>query len=676
LKASFLIIFLTLLTNSFIYAQENITSRLDWLDANFANRHQDDTHSVIDSLKKEVLKHAEANDKAGEAYARKELGLTQLMRIPQYDTALLNFIRCLEIEDSLSLTAEQVITYLAMAKVFEEVSDFQKSLELLDNATEVSRPLNDPNILVYILNAQGRINTLMRRHDQAFENYQLVLKTKDQLASRKQEGWAYFNLGDLHQSKGKLQDALSSYIQALEIWRDLKDKPAEAKTLNHIGNVYSALKNYAKAHANHLVALKIRLQQNNDAELAESYNNIGILYFNQGNFERAIANLFLGLEKAKASQSAELTARSYEFLSACYKQLNDFKTALEYEESYVRMLDFLRAEKIEHELVEKQNRSVLEKKESKIRELQVQKRERELMIESQRKTQNFLTILVGLGIVIVLLVLYLYLVKRRANISLEAAHARVNRQNEQLQNLNATKDKFFSIISHDLKGPLNSFTAFSGMLINHTESLTKEEIQLLAKEIDKNLKNLFSLLENLLEWSRSQTGNIEFKPEVFDLNELVKENHALLAAQAKNKQLNLQFTSEGVAAVNAHRHSVNTVIRNLISNAIKFTPEGGSVTIRALRQGESYRFEVKDTGVGMAEDVLKKLFRIDVKYSTQGTANEKGTGLGLILCKDFIEKNGGTIGVESQPGVGSTFFFILPAFQSQVSLKAAEKLGV
>lgn len=287
-------------------------------------------------------------------------------------------------------------------------------------------------------------------------------------------------------------------------------------------------------------------------------------------------------------------------------------------------------------------------------------RERELKIEAQRKMQNFLTVMIGFGVIIVLLVFYLYLVKRRANISLEAAHAKVNRQNQELHNLNATKDKFFSIISHDLKGPLNSFTSFSRMLINHTDSLTKEEIQMLAREIDKNLKNLLTLLENLLEWSRSQTGNIEFKPEVFDLSEVIRENGELLATQARNKNVGLTWTSDEKCLINVHKQSVNTVVRNLMSNAIKFTPEGGRVKVSMRRSTEGVTISVDDTGVGMSPEVIKKLFRIDTKYSTQGTSNEKGTGLGLILCKDFVEKNGGTIGVNSIPEKGSTFFFSLP----------------
>jgi signal transduction histidine kinase len=258
----------------------------------------------------------------------------------------------------------------------------------------------------------------------------------------------------------------------------------------------------------------------------------------------------------------------------------------------------------------------------------------------------------------------LYIDKRKTNKQLQEANEKVSRQNVQLQQLNSTKDKFFSILGHDLKGPLNSLTSFSGLLINHTDSLSKDEIKMLAKDLDKSLKNLFALLENLLEWSRSQTGNIEFKPEPFDLHTLLDQNVELLKTQAQNKNIVLSDVSRAGIEIRAHKHSINTVIRNLVSNAIKFTPEGGAVTVNAQLGQDEVMVSVSDTGVGMSEDVIAKLFRIDAKHSTKGTADEKGTGLGLILCKEFVEKNGGRIGVQSEVGQGSVFYFTLPVKQN------------
>jgi len=296
--------------------------------------------------------------------------------------------------------------------------------------------------------------------------------------------------------------------------------------------------------------------------------------------------------------------------------------------------------------VETQNRYTITRKETAISQLKSDRERDGKVIQSQMELRNFLMLLIALGLIIGLLVLYLYLVKRRSN------HI--------LKSVNNTKDKLFSIIGHDLRGPLHSLSSFVSLIHNHVDSLSKDEIKMLSQDIHKSLKNLFTLLENLLEWSRSQTGNIDFKSEAFDLAEVVKENETLLQGQMQHKGLTLRNeTKEGIW-VNAHRNSINTVVRNLISNAIKYTPAGGTITVVADPLKDLWRITVADTGVGMSEIVLKKLFSPGSRHSTPGTADEKGTGLGLVLCKDFVEKNGGRLGAESKEGIGSRFYFTVP----------------
>ena len=174
------------------------------------------------------------------------------------------------------------------------------------------------------------------------------------------------------------------------------------------------------------------------------------------------------------------------------------------------------------------------------------------------------------------------------------------------------------------------------------------------------MKNLSALLDNLLQWSRSQTGAIKFQPHDFDLGLLLEGNRELLHPQAETKHIRIELTNPYSIAVHAHLESVDTVIRNLMSNAIKFTAPGGQVTVTAKEERNEVVVSVTDTGVGIPQPVVDKLFRIDVRHSTNGTANEKGTGLGLVLCKEFVEKNGGNLGVRSIEGRGSTFYFTLP----------------
>lgn len=251
------------------------------------------------------------------------------------------------------------------------------------------------------------------------------------------------------------------------------------------------------------------------------------------------------------------------------------------------------------------------------------------------------------------------------NTELQERSDRIEKQRDQLKELNATKDRFFSIIAHDLKTPFQSLIGLSDLLSTDYDSLSLEEIKEMNTTINKSAVSGFVLLENLLEWARSQTQNIKYNPQVIDVRELISHNFSILKGPAANKNIELRSEVEEESCVFADYNMVNTVFRNLISNAIKFTPENGRISVSVQKSKTHVSFFVKDNGVGMEKEDIDKLFRLDVKHTTMGTDNEKGTGLGLLLCKDFIGTNKGTIRVESKPGVGSTFIFTLPCHKEE-----------
>ena len=633
-------------------AQDGNKPEVEWYKSFYQESKKTSIERAEAQATARLRKAVDTNDSPLEAKALKELGLIHLTRTYDYGLSMAFLIGALRIEDSLSLRSQQVITYIAIAKVYAEVDDNVKSEEFLRQALELNKTLNDLDILVLILNEMGKVKASGGKIDSAFADYQRVLNLKDDLQKPEVEAEALFNLGHLYTLQGKYNEALDHHKQALSIRRTLSDKKNEALSLNDIGELYKRMGNNEKALANHVVALEIRRVLQDQHALAESYNNIGVLYFQKKNFQRAADNLQLGLTAARESNNQHQLLRSYEYLSGCFEAAGDYKKALAYKNEFIAINDLIRGDENEHLLLETQNKYNIE-------QLENDRKRKDAELVVQKRFRNFLFVLVVLCVIIVVLVCYMYIIKQRSNKKLKVAHDQLNSQNLELQELNATKDKFFSIISHDLKGPLNSLTSFSSLLINHTESLSKEEIKMFASDFDKSLKNLFALLENLLEWSRSQTGNIEFVPEPFDLAAMLEENKELLKAQAQNKNITLMNESPEKVLINAHKNSINTVVRNLISNAIKFTPQGGKITLKATRQNGEAVTSVADTGVGMGQNVIDKLFRIDSKHSTKGTANEKGTGLGLILCKEFVEKNGGRIWVTSKEGEGSIFYFSL-----------------
>ncbi len=241
----------------------------------------------------------------------------------------------------------------------------------------------------------------------------------------------------------------------------------------------------------------------------------------------------------------------------------------------------------------------------------------------------------------------------------EAEYA-IKKYSRELEELNRAKDKFFSILAHDLKTPFNSLLGLSELLIREADDFSKSEMLEIISSINNSAHNVFNLVKNLLDWSRIQTGRIDFRKENVQLSKMVYDLIDLYKQSAADKSIQLNERIPENLCVSADRYMLETVLRNLISNAIKFTPEFGKVNISGKLSDKKILLTVVDTGIGIDPRDIKKLFNIGEQFTTPGTCSEAGTGLGLILCKEFIEKNNGKIRVESIPGKGSKFLITLP----------------
>jgi PAS domain S-box-containing protein len=230
----------------------------------------------------------------------------------------------------------------------------------------------------------------------------------------------------------------------------------------------------------------------------------------------------------------------------------------------------------------------------------------------------------------------------------------------EMKELNNTKDKFFSIIAHDLKGPFNAILGFTELLAENYDDFDEDEKKKFIHAIKVASDSTYKLLENLLDWSRLQTGKINPVPEIIDLSLLTMENISVMKSMADSKKIRLLSSVQYNTRAYADANMVRTIIRNLVSNAIKFTLPGGEVKITAIENKNKAELCISDNGVGISDDRKGLLFYIDEKLSTPGTANETGTGLGLLLCKEMVERQGGQIWVESEEGKGSSFYFTLP----------------
>lgn len=234
------------------------------------------------------------------------------------------------------------------------------------------------------------------------------------------------------------------------------------------------------------------------------------------------------------------------------------------------------------------------------------------------------------------------------------------RQDFKIRKLLNDKNQFFSIIAHDLRGPLGSSVGLAQLLNEEVEDYSREEIKEITEMLYESNKNSYKLLENLLDWARVQTGMIEFSPKKIVLNNLIQENVELNKLTALNKNIKLWFEASEPVEVNADKNMIDTIVRNLLTNAIKFTGKNGEIKVQLQRKNNMAEISITDNGIGIPDNVKEKLFKINRKATQKGTDNETGSGLGLLLCNEFIAKHQGEIIAESEPGKGSVFRFTLP----------------
>jgi signal transduction histidine kinase len=256
-------------------------------------------------------------------------------------------------------------------------------------------------------------------------------------------------------------------------------------------------------------------------------------------------------------------------------------------------------------------------------------------------------------------------VKERT-LRIEEQKAEILKKNAELNELNASKDTFFSIIAHDLRNPFNSIIGLTDVLLMNIQDVSREKLQKYLINIKHSSHQAHELLENLLLWARSQTGALNFNPAQINIKELVDDSLAIVSAHAAYKNINIDIDIEDDAAIFGDPDMIKTILRNLLTNAIKFTRENGVVKIHLTTSGEESILAVEDNGTGISKEKLAAIFSTDKPYTSQGTSRESGSGLGLVLCRDLTEKHGGRIEVNSEKDKGTEFRVILPSIKNEI----------
>lgn len=583
-----------------------------------------------------------------------------------YRESLQFYFQSLAISEKIKYKAGIATTYNGIGIVYDATGDNENALNYHLKALRIKEEIGDLRDISYSLNNIGGIYDNLARFDEALDYYKRSLAIKERLHDKRGIGISFNNIGLIFFRKSNFNEARKYFSRSLKIKEEIGDRNGISNTLIYFGDLEKAKNNYADALTNYQKSLVIKEGFGDRRGIANIYLNIGSVYTLSKKYSDAEYYLKKGIKLSREVGIRDLVLKGLGFLTELYKELEDSKNALKIFEEHQALKDSLFSEQIITRISELQFRYEIEKN---IKENELLKKDlkiSELEVKQQTSLRN-LFIIVSILIVLLSIVIYtryreknkLVTEIQRQKIELEKLNETLNNTNRKLEELNNTKDKFFSIIAHDLKNPFNSILGFSEIIIEDIDELDKKTLTEYAQIINDAARGTNILLQNLLDWARTQTGQLEVCKEKFNLTDIIEENIQLLSLSADKKGLKLSNNFDEQAIVYADKSMISTVIRNLISNAIKFTSEG-EITLMIYRDENHFQISVSDTGKGISPEIQEKIFKMDSSFTTKGTSQESGTGLGLLLCKEFVERNDGTIWVKSEIEKGSSFQFTVP----------------
>lgn len=464
---------------------------------------------------------------------------------------------------------------------------------------------------------------------------------------------ALLNAGYEYYQVGQFDSALFYYQESGQIY-ELKDfLLGKAYNLGNAGLVYAKTGEHGKATQFLAEATDMLVKLGDSYGITEFQTEMASIYQQKGDFAAAESLLLEALKYAQADGLRERIRDASFGLSELYRLMNDHEKAYSHLSRYVAYRDSINNEDIIRKMADLRT------------EFEVGRKQAEVdLLNAQARTQRLLLIGGAVVLLLILVVVYvlfkLYKLRERAiKISKERRKIIASQRNK-LEELNDTKDRFFSIISHDIRGPVNNFHGVAQLLQMSLDSGETEDLVFIAQTLEKSSMELSALLDNLLHWAMSQQGKFPYFAETINLTRLCNDNLSMMENMAASKEIQLSGKVEAGVKLVADKNSVSTIIRNLLSNALKFTEKGGRVSLSLETNDEGAVIRIADTGVGMSEEKMKTLFGFEAGRSHWGTAGEKGVGLGLNLVKEFVDMNHGRIEVESEEGKGTAFTVYFP----------------
>jgi signal transduction histidine kinase/Tfp pilus assembly protein PilF len=548
---------------------------------------------------KEALKIAQsANDLTQIAYSYNNLG--EIFRTKSDVVKATEYIqRAIQIFESNNDQRGLAYCYINLGRLYDAQDDFNKALDFFDKANNIAQQLNYEDMHDRILLSIARIAQRTGDYSRAEQTYHTLENIYTKSNYLKGIAGVWRGLGELAYTKKKYDDAIDYTSRSIELNRKIYDPEGEINSLNSIARIYITLNN-----------------------------------FNAGN-----KYLSLALSKAKEINSPTLTALTYKTYYELFKQVGRLDSALYYHEKYHNLKDSIVTKEEIIKLGELESLIKIEKAE---RDKEIVQKE----LENQTEQRNYLIIIAILSILLAIILLIRYFDKKKIS--------------EELKSINVVREKFFRIIAHDLREPFGATFTALGLLKEQYDDLSEAEKKEAIEMVGGLIKKDFDLLENLLMWAKNQRNEINFKPIRLALKPVIKKIIQLIETSLTSKNISLSIETGDSFEVYADEQMLNTILRNIIFNAVKFTNINGHIKISGECSDGNCIIKISDDGIGMDQDTIKDLFALDRKTISKGTAGESGSGLGMILVKEFVDTHKGTITIDSEPGKGTTVTLSLP----------------
>ncbi|MBU1097028.1 MAG: tetratricopeptide repeat-containing sensor histidine kinase [Bacteroidetes bacterium] len=576
-----------------------------------------------------------------------------------FDSALVYFEKALSVREKLQNSDHMSSTLNNIGTIYFNWSIYDKALDyysrVLKYTREINKPGDEANTLCNIGLVYERTNQPLSAREYFKEAYHKAVEAQD----TQRIGYVYTNLG-LSFYWTNLDSSIYYFNKSLETYKSIKFPGGQLIAKEGLGKCYLDLNDIRKAKEYFTEIKNIAIEENIQIRHAIALKYLGIIEHKLKNYDEAIALLNESNEIAEYIHTKSILVDNYKELGEIFETIDRIPEALKATKTYLSYKNEIDNEGMKRRLSESKKQFELEKVKRMMDANQFQN-ERESIILIF--TLSIITILV-----IMLIILYRVNIKRQRahkllaerNVKIETQKEELLKTNTELNDLTKSKDKFYSIVAHDLKNPFLTLYGYTDLLKNNFYELRDTEKLEYISELETITKKTYLLLENLLEISSLRTGIIQYEPSNFILTDSVSAIVEMTTPQAKSKGIRILNFIPSYIRVKADKTMIDTVIRNLLTNAVKFSHPGGNIKLHANENDDLIIVSVEDDGIGISREVLNNLFEETSNYSTRGTNDEKGSGLGLEICKEFILKNNGEFWAESKLNEGSTFYFSLP----------------